>query len=309
MAHVQLFCMIPPKFNIEITNLNRRLEVACNKEEYENIVKQLGDINIEVYLAKLTDTYLIAGPYKNGNRKYSILLLLTQGPRFVFSQIIEDCIYPYENTVKVGTIKLSFNTLDDEAYYNANLRIDGPNSNIEVADTVQRTESEEKRLNVYLSSQLFSFFLYPYLNKLKDIVKSEKMTLPKIRLLSLSTLNLNQISELTHVFPTNDNNIKDTVLDYVLKYGINYASIYSKKIVTVTRGSDTIESLDYSVLFVHEPMYVTKLELMLYFAISRRVFFVSDNDKKLIFNENITNWDDRFRKLKDIGIEKLLRKF
>lgn len=309
MAHVQLFCMIPPKFNIEITNLNRRLEVACNKEEYENIVKQLGDINIEVYLAKLTDTYLIAGPYKNGNRKYSILLLLTQGPHFVFSQIIEDCIYPYENTVKVGTIKLSFNTLDDEAYYNANLRIDGPNSNIEVADTVQRTESEEKRLNVYLSSQLFSFFLYPYLNKLKDIVKSEKMTLPKIRLLSLSTLNLNQISELTHVFPTSDNNIKDTVLDYVLKYGINYASIYSKKIVTVTRGSDTIESLDYSVLFVHEPMYVTKLELMLYFAISRRVFFVSDNDKKLIFNENITNWDDRFRKLKDIGIERLLRKF
>ena len=46
MAHVQLFCMIPPKFNIEIRNLNRRLEVACNKEEYENIVKQLGDINI-----------------------------------------------------------------------------------------------------------------------------------------------------------------------------------------------------------------------------------------------------------------------
>ena len=106
-----------------------------------------------------------------------------------------------------------------------------------------------------------------------------------------------------------DNNIKDTVLDYVLKYGINYASIYSKKIVTVARGSDTIESLDYGVLFVHEPMYVTKLELMLYFAISRRVFFVSDNDKKLIFNENITNWDDRFRKLKDIGIERLLRKF
>lgn len=307
MAHVQLFCMIPPQFNIEIPNLDRRLEVVCKREEYDNLVKTLGDINIEVSLAKLTDIYLLAGPFKNGNRKYSIVLFLSHGQLFAFSKIVEDCIYPYENTVKVGKIKLSFNTLDDEAFYNANLRGDGHNNNIEIADTVKRTEAEEDRLQKFLSSQMFTFFLYPYLNRLKEIARSEELTLPKIRLLSLATLNLNQISELTYIFPTSDTGIKDTVLDYVLKYGIDYASIYSNKIVRVTRGTAKKETIDYGVLFVYSPMYVTKLELMLYFALSRRVFFISDNDKKLIFNENITNWDDRFKKLKDLGIERLLK--
>ena len=307
MAHMQLFCMIPPQFNKQVPKSSRRLEVVCKKEEYEELVKKLGDINLEVSLAKLTDIYIIAGPFKNGNKTNSIVMFLTQADIFGFSHIVENCIYPYENTVKVGKIKIGFNTLDDVAYYNANLRTQEPNSNVEIANVVKRTESEESRLLFYLNTQLFSFTMYPYLNKLKDIAKDKALTPAKIRMLSLSTLNLNQISELVHIYPTSDTHIKDAVLDVVLKYGADYVGIYLKKIVTVSRGIDKKASLDYGALFVQGPMYVTKLELMLYFAISRYVIFISDNDKRIIFNDNITNWYDRFKELKDLGIERLLR--
>lgn len=320
MAEVQLLCTIEPELDVKIPERKRTLEVFCKKEEYDKIIKML-DIDIEVYLAKLTDTYLIAGPFKKNNpekdnqkkdkQKYSIVLFMNERAEFGFFKIVENCLYPYENIPNIANIKLYFNTIDDVEYYNAELRTDYSTNNEDIAGLVNEMESDENRLRKKWDNKsdnegaLFSH--YSCLTKLKSIVKNAELTDAKIRLLSLYSLTIEQISNLVFIkkikYVQED---EKKVRDHVLKFGKIYASIKGEKIAIEPHELSKKNFSDIFCLLVYDPKYVGKMELLLYFTVSRNILFFSNNEKILIFSNTRNSPHDRLKKLKNIGIERLL---
>ena len=158
MAEVQLFCTIPPYFNVKI-NPTKCFVVSCTRDDYEKTLAEFDRYNKKTFISYADNSHVILGPVRGdshpapfwySDRQYSILLKPDSEGCFRFCKLIDGYSIDRQNCFEIEDFQLHFYVFDDEAYYTANLKAyKGEDLNKEVLLAFEKVDSEKREIKRY----------------------------------------------------------------------------------------------------------------------------------------------------------------
>ena len=158
MAEVQLFCTIPPYFNVKI-NPTKCFIISCTREDYEKKLASFDRYNQKTFISYAENSYITLGPicdvlhstpFWNSYKQYSLLLKPDLENRFCFSKLMEGYSIDRKDCFDIGDFQLHFQIIDDYDFYNNNLKMyKGEDINQEVSAAFEIVDKEKQKVKMY----------------------------------------------------------------------------------------------------------------------------------------------------------------